>query len=115
MTTTIHRPNWQQRLVVLLGSAAILGAVAFAVSQNTVTGPVEEIGANVPAVIVTTESANYWRDLRSLQDGFLPPTAASESADYWMKLQLVQDGYLPPAVAPQSEAGLTDSRTNGPR
>jgi hypothetical protein len=99
MTITIHRPIWRQRLVVLLGLAAILGAVAIAASRNTETEPVEARTANMAVVSVAADSANYWRDLQSLQDGFLPPTVASESADYWKNLQLVQDDYLPPTVA----------------
>ncbi|MEX1133786.1 MAG: hypothetical protein WED83_02960 [Acidimicrobiia bacterium] len=119
MTITIHRPIWQQRFVVVLGSAAILGGVAFAALQNTETEPVETRTAIAPVATVASESADYWKNLQLMQDNYLPPTVASESADYWKNLQLVQDSYLPPTVASGSAEiepnGLSDNRTSGPR
>jgi hypothetical protein len=114
MTITIHRPIWQQRFVVVLGSAAVLGGVAFAALQNTETEPAETRTAIAPVAMVASESADYWKNLMLVQDNYLPPTVAAKSADYWKNLQLVQDNYLPPTGNP-ALAELGDNRTNGPR
>ena len=81
MTITIHRPIWQQRFVVVLGSAAVLGGVAFAALQNTETEPVETRTAIAPVATVASESADYWKNLQLVQDSYLPPTVASGSAE----------------------------------
>ena len=117
MTISIHRTIRQQRFVAFLGLAALLGAMAFAVFQDAETEPVEVGTANVPAIIVTSDSANYWERLRLVQDGYLPPMVTPASAARKAFLD-VQDDYLPPTGAPEAEVGLngvSDSRTNRPQ
>ncbi len=118
MTITIHRPNRKQNFLVLLGLAALLGALAVAIFQDAKTQPAKAITPSMHVVSEAGDSAAYWRRLELVQDGFLPPADASNASSYWMRLQGVQDGYLPPATAPESNVGsngLGDSRTQGPR
>jgi hypothetical protein len=117
MTISIHRTIRQQRFAVFLGLAALLGAVAFALFQEAQTEPVEVGTANLPAIVVTSDSANHWEKLRSVQDGYLPPVVTRASAARKAFLD-VQDDYLPPTEAPEADVGLngiSDSRTNRPR
>jgi hypothetical protein len=117
MTISIPQTIRQQRFAVFLGLAALLGAVAFAIFQDAETQPVEVGTANVPAIVVTFDSANYWERLRSVQDGYLPPVVTRASAARKAFLD-VQDDYLPPTGAPETDVGLngiSDNRANRPQ